>query len=153
SRTPDFIRSLAPADSLIRPGESHFAHLWRIAVDGKSACPRWSPKSDALVFEGTHGGLRCAQIFSIPGRGLASDGKGLATSPAFLGRDNSVVYSCAGADSCRSMADRWRDSLWPLYADSDLLVRDDSIRAITRGVGAIECNTSPDGKTILYTAS
>jgi len=80
---------------------------------------------------------------------------GFAGSPAFLGRD-AIVFSMGQVDSPLSMASRWRDEKWSLYPDNKLSVLNLGVVGATpvgREVGAIECNTSPDGKTILYTAS
>jgi TolB protein len=155
---PDFVHSLTPADSLIRPGETHFAHLWQVTTDGQSACPRWSPDGTWLAFESTHGGLACPQVFTVnqiaPGKPmirLASQGSGFATSPAFI--EGYIVLSRTNADSCSSMAERWRKAKWPLLPKSRIVESGiDSFRPVSVE-GAIECNTSPDGKKIVYTAT
>jgi dipeptidyl aminopeptidase/acylaminoacyl peptidase len=154
---PDLVRSLAPADSLIRRGETHFAHLWRATWDGQNACPRWSPDGDVLVLE--IGRKGCGQVY-LAAAGhqalLASEGTGLATSPALLGRCDALVFSAtpASPDSCHPSANRWHDEKWPLYAESHLFVRaKGEVHQLTKDPGAVECNASPNGKQIVYTAT
>jgi len=157
-----FVASFAPADSLIRAGETHFAHLWQVTEDGQSACPRWSHGGDELVLESRQGN-HCPRILLVrkeaPG-GLVirdSTGSSFATSPSFLG-PASVLYSVTSstADTCQSSAQRWRDVMWQLYPGSTLhtgSLKHTSDEWLNTIVGAIECNASPDGKTILYTAA
>ena len=157
SRSPDFARSpyAAPVDSLIRPGETHFAHLWR--WKNGNASPRWSPDSGVLVTDGD-GDLSDR---SVGGRENPKVPKplGFAGSSSFLGKNAIVVSVGDGDSSGRSMATRWRDEKWSLYPKNNIYVLkfDDKGAQTDWGplgqqAGAIECNTSPDGKTILYTA-
>jgi Tol biopolymer transport system component len=156
-----FVSSLAPADSLIRAGETHFAHLWQVTTDGQSGCPRWSHGGDELVLE-SRPVARCPRILlvrkSTPSWLVIRDsaGSNFATSPAFLS-SGSILYSVSSSagDTCQSSVQRWRDPLWHLYPNSTLQVGstkhapEDWLNTV---VGAIECATSPDGKMILYTA-
>jgi Tol biopolymer transport system component len=157
-----FVASFALADSLIRPGETHFAHLWQVTTDGQSACPRWSHAGDELVLE-SRPATGCSRIMLVrktaPAGIVIRDvaGTSFATCPSFLG-PGSILYSVAksSADSCQSSAQRWRDAMWRLYPGSTLQtgsVKHTSEEWVNTALGAIECATSPDGKTILYTAS
>jgi Tol biopolymer transport system component len=162
ARSSPFVAAFTPADSLIRPGEAHFAHLWQVTTDDQSACPRWSHGGDELVLE-SRSGTHCPRILlvrkSTPAGIVIRDsaGSSFATSPSFLG-PASVLYSVTSAseDSCQSSAQRWRDVLWHLYPGSTLHIgtsKHTPEEWLSTALGTIECNASPDGKTILYTAA
>ena len=53
----------AQADSLIRPGETHFAQLWQITFGGENAEAYWSADGKRLIFQSTRDGYPCDQEF------------------------------------------------------------------------------------------
>jgi Tol biopolymer transport system component len=158
ARPLDFVHSCTPADSLIRPGETHFAHLWQVTSQGGNAYPRWSRDGKRMVFETTFASCpRAIDLLSTP-RGLLTTVGGVgddATSPSFVG--GGVVYSYwkVVADSCRSSAERWREDRWYLSPASTLQIGGQAMERLTLAgmTGAIEPNASPDGKQIVFTAT
>ena len=54
-----------PADSLIRPGETHFAHLWQLTFGGENAEAYWSEDGRKLILQSTRDGWPCDQEFVI----------------------------------------------------------------------------------------
>jgi len=46
----------AVADSLIRDGETHFAHLWQLTFGGENAEAYWSDDGRKLIFQSTRDG-------------------------------------------------------------------------------------------------
>ena len=148
---PDFVHSLTPADSLIRPGEAHFAHLWQVPSLGAGTYPRWAPKSDGLVFEIAldHPTI---WIVGAPSRDIVRGGNQCATSPSFLG-PKEVLYAWT-ADSSTSSVDRWRRQKWTLNPGSKVaIVSGNEHHDLLFPAGSIEPNASPDGKQIVYTAT
>lgn len=165
SRTPPFVQSLAPADSLIRPGEDHFVHLWQVTFGGENAEAYWSPMGDALTMQSTREGYPCDQIFLVragtPGHPLLklmSTGKGRTTCSYFLGRNDLLLFSSThlASDSCPPPPDRSRGYTWAVYPSYDIFVRttrSDSLRPLTNEPGYdAEATVSPDGKTIVFTS-
>ena len=51
------------ADSLIRPGETHFAHMWQLTFGGQNAEAYWSRDGRRLVFQSTREGWPCDQEY------------------------------------------------------------------------------------------
>lgn len=48
-------------DSLIRPGETRFAHLWQLTFGGQNAEAYWSADGTKLTFQAMVGDARCDQ--------------------------------------------------------------------------------------------
>ena len=55
----------APADSLIRAGETHFAHLWQLTFGGENAEAYWSADGRQLIFQSTRDGWPCDQEYVL----------------------------------------------------------------------------------------
>lgn len=128
---------LTPADSLIRSGESHFAHLWKVTGQRHDptqmcACPRWALNGKNLTFE--------------------DDGRTRMMSPAYV-EEGQFIYSVS-ADTVNLLSTRWRDEKWPLHPDSRL-IRSYIIggHMLNLDPGTIECSASADGKQVVFTAT
>src|SRR5262249_59693143 len=50
-------------DSLIRPGETHFAHLWQLTFGGQNAEAYWSGDGTKLIWQCTDGDRKCDQEY------------------------------------------------------------------------------------------
>jgi dipeptidyl aminopeptidase/acylaminoacyl peptidase len=154
---PDFVHSLTPADSLIRAGETHFAHLWKMSPDENNACPRWSRDSEGLVIE-TVMGFGCPHARVVRAgpydKVMTRDVSDHAMSPSFTGMDV-VVFAKLGTDSCRASAQHWREAKWSLFPESKLHVEDTALERLElAGIsGAMEPDASLDGKQIVFTAT
>ena len=55
----------AVADSLIRDGETNFAHLWQITFGGENAEAYWSSDGRRLIFQSTRDGRACDQQYVL----------------------------------------------------------------------------------------
>ena len=98
-------------DSLIRPGERHFAHLWQLTFGGENAEAYWSADNRSLIFQSTRDGWPCDQMYVMD---LAtgqlrrvSTGLGRCTCGYFYDRDRRVLFASthAGGDSCPPLPD------------------------------------------------
>lgn len=165
SGTPSFVRSFAQVDSLIRPGETHFAHLWQVTFGGENAEAYWSPDGSALTMQSTRDGYACDQILVVRAAGgkprwqLVSTGKGRTTCSYFLGGNDEILFSSThmASDSCPPPPDRSRGYTWAVYPTYDVFVRTLStgkLRRLTDTPGYdAESTVSPDGNTILFTST
>src|SRR5438477_285842 len=67
ARTPTTGTPIPPtavnADSLIRPGERHFAHLWQLTFGGENAEAYFSNDGRKLVWQSTREGWPCDQEY------------------------------------------------------------------------------------------
>ena len=165
SPTAGFVHSFVAADSLIRPGETHFAHLWQVTNGGENAEAYWSPDGKALTMQATRDGYACDQIFVVrAGRGkpewkLVSTGKGRTTCSYFLSGNDEILFSSTheASDSCPPPPDRSRGYTWAVYPTYDIYVRTLSTGKLRKLDGTpgydAESTVSPDGKTIIFTST
>lgn len=159
-RKPIFV-SGAQVDSLIRPGEKHFRHLWQLTNGGENAEAYFSFDGEALVFQATPRGGECDQIYTMSAEGgpptLVSTGKGRCTCAYFLPGDDEIVFASThlAADGCPSAPDHSQGYVWGLSEGYEIW------RAKRDGTGLVrltdspgydaEATVGPDG-TIIFTS-
>jgi Tol biopolymer transport system component len=152
----------AAADSLIRAGEGHFAHLWQITFGGENAEAYWSEDGRRLIFQSTRDGWACDQEYLLE---LAtgevrrvSTGTGRTTCGYFYDHDRRVLFSSThlSTDSCPPRPDYSQGYAWAVYSAYDIFTaRADGsdLRRLTRTPGYdAEATVSTDGRTILFTS-
>jgi TolB protein len=152
----------APADSLIRDGEGHFAHLWQLTFGGENAEGYWSADGSKLIFQSTRDGYPCDQEFILElGTGAVrrvSTGKGRTTCGYFYDGDRRVLFSSThlGSDSCPPPPDYSQGYVWAVYPDYDIFTAKpdgSDLRRLTRTPGYdAEATLSVDGKWIVFTS-
>ena len=153
----------APADSLIRPREAHFAELRQLTFGGENAEAYWSPDGSCLVLQSTRPGVECDQIFLVTpenaaeGGELVSSGSGRTTCAYFLDQDR-ILYSSThlGSPDCPPPPDRSQGYVWGIFPEYDIfslhLGGGKPVRLTeTPGYDA-EATLSPDGRTIVFTS-
>src|SRR6187549_718753 len=78
-------------DSLIRPGETRFAHLWQLTFGGQNAEAYWSADGTKLSFQATVEGQGCDQEYvydmATGHVNRVSNGKGRTTCGYFYDGD------------------------------------------------------------------
>jgi Tol biopolymer transport system component len=150
------------ADSLIRAGETHFAHLWQLTFGGENAEAYWSGDGTKLIFQSTRDDYPCDQIFTMD---LAtgevrrvSAGKGRTTCAYFYEGDQRILYSSThlAGDSCPPPPDFSQGYVWPLSDSYDVFTAkpdgSDLVRLTdTPGYDA-EATVSRDGQWIVFTS-
>jgi len=151
-----------PQDSLIRPGERHFKHLWQITFGGENAEAYWSNDDRQLIFQSTRDGWRCDQQFVmnlVTGDvRRVSTGKGRTTCGYFYDRDQRVLFASthAAADSCPPTPDFSQGYVWPLYPGYDIWTAKpdgSDLKHMTERDGYdAEATVSVDGQWIIYTS-
>ena len=152
----------APADSLIRPGETHFAHLWQLTFGGENAEAYWSQDGRRLIFQSTRDDWPCDQMYVLDlssGRlDRVSTGKGRTTCGYFYDRDRRILFSSThlAGDSCPPRPDYSKGYVWPVHPGYDIFTaRPDGsdLRRLTDTPGYdAETTVSVDGRWFVFTS-
>lgn len=159
-------------DTLLLPGEKHFANMQQLTFGGDNAEAYFSFDGRYIVFQKTYlkEGIECDQIFvgKVPAPGekfeykRISNGKGRTTCAAFLKDGKHVVYASThhANEKCPPTPDRAKYGnkyIWPLYSSYDIFVADldgKVVRQLTNSKGYdAEATISPDGKQMIYTST
>ena len=152
-------------DSLIRPGETHLAHLWQLTFGGQNAEAYWSGDGTRLTFQGMqgeHGTWPCDQQYVydlVTGKVTRiSTGLGRTTCGYFYDHDQRVLFASthAGGDSCPPSPDMSHGYTWAIYPTYDIwTVKPDGsdLRRFIEHPGYdAEGTMSVDGKWLVFTS-
>ena len=152
----------APADSLVRPGERHFARLWQLTFGGENAEGYFSADGRRLIWQSTRDDWPCDQMYVMDlatgAQHRVSTGRGRTTCGYFYDHDTRVLWSSthAGADSCPPRPDYSHGYVWPVYADYDIWTSTPDggdLHRLTDTPGYdAESTLSTDGRWILFTS-
>jgi len=150
------------ADSLIREGETHFAHLWQLTFGGENAEAYWSSGGKKLIFQSTRDGYPCDQIYTmdlVSGEVTrVSTGRGRCTCSYFLDGDRHILYSSThlAGDECPPPPDYSQGYVWPISAGYDIFTANPDgsvLKRLTDSPGYdAEATVSVDGKWIVFTS-
>ncbi|MBI1223435.1 MAG: hypothetical protein GC180_12595 [Bacteroidetes bacterium] len=159
-------------DSLIFPGEKHFASLRQLTFGGDNAEAYFSFDGSMLTFQSNNKawGLNCDQIFTFTIEGadlkdhkpqMISIGKGRTTCSYFMPGDTSILFASThlGGDDCPPVAERKHGDpyLWNIYDTYDIFVSDlngNIIQQLTNEPGYdAEATLSPQGDKIVFTST
>lgn len=150
------------ADELISPGETHFAHLWKLTHDVDNAAEGyWSFAGDRLCYQAMPRGVGCDRIFITGAQGPVpiSNGRGVTTCSYFLPSDRQLIYASTHAahQDCPPRPDMSQGYVWPVWPEYDIYLRDlasGQERAFTSSFGYdAEATVSPLGDRIVFTSS
>jgi Tol biopolymer transport system component len=144
------------------PIEKRLKNLRQLTFEGQNAEAYFSGDGKRLIYQTTHGDLRCDQIFvmNIDGteKKMVSTGKGRTTCAYFFPDGSRILYASTHAKSpdCPPVPPRRGAYVWPVYSTYDIFTaRPDGsdVRQLTdtRGYDA-EATLSPDGKKIVFTS-
>ena len=135
-------QAAAPAPS--RPGpEPHLSNIRQLTFDGENAEAYFSSDGRRLIFQSTHGGAGCDQIYTMNVDGSAltrvSNGKGRTTCSFFYPDGQHILYGSTfkGGDACPPKPDFSRGYVWPVYDTYDIY------RANADGSGLEPLTTTP----------
>ena len=150
-------------DSLRFPEEKHFKNIHMITPDGENAEAYLSFDEKKLIYQSTHGDLKCDQIFTMnldgSGKKLVSTGKGRTTCSYFLPGDSTIIYASthlADAD-CPPLPDRSKGYVWKLYETFDIFsanVDGSNAKRLPSADGYdAEATVSPKGDKVIFTST
>ncbi len=157
-------------DSLILPGENHFAHIRQMTFGGDNAEAYWSFDDQKLIFQAKNEawGAACDRIYvtgwedswtDTPAP-MISNGKGRTTCAYFLPGDSTVLYASThlAMDTCPPVPERGAGGkyVWPIYPEFDIFVSDlegNILSQLTDAPGYdAEATVSPKGDKIVFTS-
>jgi TolB protein len=153
----------ARADSLIRPGETHFAGLWQLTFGGENAEAYWSGDGTRMIFQATREGWPCDQMHVMDLRtgraSRVSPGRGRCTCGYFYDRDRRILFASThlAGDSCPPLPDYSHGYVWPVYPGYDLFTAKpdgSDLRRLTDTPGYdAEATLSVDGRWVVFTSA
>ena len=144
-------------------GEKHLSNIRMLTDAGENAEAYLSFDEKELIFQSTHGELKCDQIFtmSIDGsnKQMVSNGKGRTTCSYFLPGDTKIIYASTQLSSkdCPPPPDRSKGYVWELYNSYDIFSakadgKDLKQLTFSNGYDA-EATVSPVGDKIVFTST
>ena len=159
-------------DTILFPGENHFANIQQLTFGGDNAEAYFSFDGKYLVFQKTNSkeGIKCDQIWmgKIPETTsqpftpkLISSGKGRTTCAYFYPDGKHILYASThlGGTDCPPLPDRSKYGnryIWPVYESFDIFKSDTNgniIKRLTKTKGYdAEATFSPTGDKILFTS-
>ena len=161
----------ANTDTILFPGETHFANVQQLTFGGDNAEAYFSFDGKWLVFQKTNlkEGIACDQIWmgKVPVAGekfepkLVSSGAGRTTCAYFYPDGKHILYGSThlGSKDCPPVPDRSKYGnkyIWAVYESFDIFKADTNGKIVqqltsTKGYDA-EATISPKGDKILFTS-
>jgi TolB protein len=150
-----------PAD-LATPQEKHLRNVRQLTFGGQNAEAYFSADGKQLIFQSSHGDVKCDQIFVMNADGsdqhMVSTGKGRTTCSFFYPDGKRILYSSthlAGAE-CPPRPDFSKGYVWALYPGYDIFTAKpdgSDLKQLTPSPGYdAEATISTDGQKIVFTS-
>ncbi|MCW9096192.1 MAG: hypothetical protein OQJ93_02285, partial [Ignavibacteriaceae bacterium] len=143
-------------------GEKHLTNIRMLTDGGENAEAYLSFDEKKLIFQSTHGDLKCDQIFTMNIDGsdkkMVSTGKGRTTCSYFLPGDEKIIYASThlAGDDCPPPPDRSKGYAWKLYESFDIFSANadgTNLKRLTNTNGYdAEATVSPKGDKIVFTS-
>lgn len=144
-------------------GEKHLSNIRMLTDAGENAEAYLSFDEKELIYQSTHGDLKCDQIFtmSIDGsnKQMVSNGKGRTTCAYFLPGDAKIIYASTqlASANCPAPPDRSKGYVWELYNSYDIFSANadgTDLKQLTFSNGYdAEATVSPLGDKIVFTST
>src|SRR5579871_5571916 len=115
-----------PPPDLATPQEKHLRNMHQLTFGGQNAEAYFSADGTKLIFQSTHGDVKCDQIFTMNIDGsdmrMVSTGKGRTTCGYFYPDGKRILYSSTHlADAqCPPRPDFSKGYVWAIYAGYDI---------------------------------
>jgi TolB protein len=150
------------AASLGTPQETHLRNVRQLTFGGQNAEAYFSADGKQLIFQSSHGDVKCDQIFTMnvdgSGMRMVSTGKGRTTCSYFYPDGKKILYSSTHlADAeCPPRPDFSKGYVWAVYAGYDIFTANpdgSNLKQLTNTPGYdAEATISEDGKKIVFTS-
>jgi TolB protein len=144
-------------------GEKHLSNIRMLTDSGENAEAYLSFNEKELIFQSTHGDMKCDQIFTMNLDGsdkkMVSTGKGRTTCSYFLPGDKKIIYASThlAGDDCPPPPDRSKGYVWKLYESFDIFSANadgTNVQRLTSADGYdAEATVSPKGDKIIFTST
>jgi len=155
-------REEAPPVLEPHPLEKHLKNIRQLTFEGENAEAYFSADSKQLIYQSTHGEMRCDQIFIMntdgSGKRRVSTGKGRTTCAYFFPDGSRILYASthASGPDCPPRPSHAEGYRWAVYSTFDIYTaRPDGsdLRRLTDVEGYdAEATISPDGRRIVFTS-
>ena len=152
----------APAPDLPNPQETHLRNIKQLTFGGQNAEAYFSADGKKLIYQSTHGDLKCDQIFTMNVDGsdqrMVSNGKGRTTCGYFYPDGKKILFSSThlGSSECPPKPDYSRGYVWGIYPSYDIFTANpdgSELKQLTAEPGYdAEATISEDGKRIIFTS-
>lgn len=144
------------------PQEKHLRNVHQLTFGGSNAEAYFSSDGKKLIYQSTHGDVKCDQIFEMNIDGsdqhMVSTGKGRTTCSYFFPDGKKILYASthlANAE-CPPRPDYSKGYVWGVYAGYDILTANpdgSDLKQLTNTPGYdAEATISTDGKKITFTS-
>lgn len=150
------------ATDLATPQEKHFRNVRQLTFGGQNAEAYFSADGKKLIFQSTHGDVKCDQMFTMNVDGsdvrMVSTGKGRTTCGYFFPNGKKILFSSTHlADpECPPRPDYSKGYVWAVYAGYDIFTANpdgSNLKQLTNTPGYdAEATISRDGKKIVFTS-
>src|SRR5207302_1397349 len=145
---------------LATPQEKHLRNVHQLTFGGQNAEAYFSSDGRKLIYQSSHGDVKCDQIFimNIDGsdQHMVSTGKGRTTCSFFYPDGKSILYASTHLASSEylSKQDYSKDYVWGVYAGYDIFTANpdgSNLKRLTDTPGYdAEATISLDGKKITF---
>jgi len=147
---------------LATPREKHLRHVHQLTFGGQNAEAYFSADGKKLIYQSSHGDVKCDQIFEMnsdgTGQRMVSTGKGRTTCGYFFPDGKKILYSSThlASPECPPRPDFSKGYVWAVYSGYDIFTADadgSNLKRLTDAAGYdAEATISLDGKKITFTS-
>jgi Tol biopolymer transport system component len=142
--------------------EKHLRNVHQLTFGGSNAEAYFSVDGKKLIYQSTHGDVKCDQIFEMNIGGsdqhMVSTGKGRTTCSYFFPDGKKILYASTHLASaeCPPRPDYSKGYVWGVYAGYDIFTANpdgSDLKQLTNTPGYdAEATISTDGKKITFTS-
>ena len=144
------------------PQEKHLRNVRQLTFGGQNAEAYFSADGKKLIYQSSHGDVKCDQIFimNIDGsdQHMVSTGKGRTTCSYFYPDGKKILYASThlASPECPPKPDYSKGYVWGVYAGYDIFTANldgSGLKQLTKTPGYdAEATISLDGKKITFTS-
>jgi Tol biopolymer transport system component len=144
------------------PQEKHLRNVHQLTFGGQNAEAYFSADGKKLIFQSSHGDVKCDQIFimNIDGsdQHMVSTGKGRTTCSFFYPNGKKILYASThlASPECPPRPDFSKGYVWAVYSGYDIFTASpdgSNLKQLTHTPGYdAEATISLDGKKIVFTS-
>jgi len=142
--------------------EKHLHNVRQLTFGGQNAEAYFSGDGKQLIFQSSHGDVKCDQIFTMnldgSGMRMVSTGKGRTTCSYFYPDGKKILYSSThlASSECPPRPDFSKGYVWAVYSGYDIFTANpdgSDLKQLTNTPGYdAEATVSLDGKKIVFTS-
>jgi TolB protein len=147
---------------LATPQEKHLRNVHQLTFGGQNAEAYFSADGKKLIYQSSHGDVKCDQIFimNIDGsdQHMVSTGKGRTTCAYFYPDGKKILYASThlASPECPPKPDYSKGYVWGVYAGYDIFTANldgSNLKQLTHSPGYdAEATISRDGNKITFTS-